>query len=127
MGLIDLLRKNVQTITTNSAIGFSQDVTFTTPDETDTVTVKALFTSHHSAFDQDGLPVSLKVASVAVSESVLNEAGYVTRNGSGVVFLEGHRVLTKDSTGEDILYLVTDRKPDNELGLIVLMLNEFSE
>ena len=127
MGLIDLARKHLGEITTNDAIGFSQDVTFTTPDESDTVTVKALYTSHHNAYDQDGMPVSLKVASVAVSESILNEAGYVTRNSSGVVFLEGHRVLTKDSTGEDFLYIVTDRKPDNELGLIVLMLHEFND
>lgn len=127
MGLLDLAKQHLRTITTNDAIGFSQDVTFTTPDGLTSLTVKALFTSHSHGYDTEGIEVTAKIASVAVDESLLNENGYVTRNGAGVVFLEGHRIVTADSTGNDRSYIVTDRKPDNELGLIVLMLNEFTE
>ena len=127
MALIDLARGHLKTITTNDAIGFSQDVTFTTPDGLTTVTVKALHTTHWNNFDAEGFKVSAKNSSVAVSEKVLNDLGYVTRNASGLVFMEGHRVTAADSTGSNRTYIVSDRKPDSELGLLVLMLTDFSE
>jgi hypothetical protein len=125
MSLLNQARLDLISITTNDAIGFSQDVTFAYPDGSNPVTVKALFTEHHNAFDTEGVKVSAKIASVAVSEVVLNAAGYVTENGSGVFSMEDHRVTTLISTGSTRTYVVGDKYPDRNLGLLVLMLTDF--
>lgn len=127
MSLIDIARGHLETITTDDSIGFSQDVTFTTPDGLTTVTVKALHTVHSRDHDTEGFETTGKVASVAVKESVLTDESYPTRNASGVVNMEGHRVSSVDSTGNVRTYVVGDRRPDSELGLLVLMLMNFTE
>lgn len=126
MSLLDKARQDAIWITTNDVTGFAQDVEFIYPGGVPTVTIKARHTSHHNAVDTDGVQVDAKIASVAVAEKVLNDAGYITRNAEGVVTFEGHKINAKDSTGVVRNYIVRQKFPDSSIGIIVILLTDYN-
>lgn len=125
MGLMDRARKDLEKITTDdSSCGFAVPATFTNP-LGETATVNCLHTVHHSSIDSEGVDISSKIASVAVSEDVLNAAGYTTRNAKGVVTFEDHRVDVADHTGNVRNYICREKYPDSNLGLFVVYLTDY--
>tara|TARA_R110002167_G_scaffold24774_6_gene86670 strand:- start:727 stop:1104 length:378 start_codon:yes stop_codon:yes gene_type:complete len=91
-----------------------------------TATVNVLHTKHNTGYDADtGERINTKIASIAVSEVVLNAANYPTRDGTGECTLKNHRVSLADSTGIVKEYKVSENYPDEKLGLIVLILIDF--
>jgi len=124
MGLFDKAIADAQQITSNGN-DFAISCLFTSPTN-ETATVNVIHTKHNTGFDFDtGERVNSKIASIAVSEPLLNAEGYITRDGSDECTLKNHRVALKDSTGNIKEYLVSENYPDETLGLIVLILNDF--
>jgi hypothetical protein len=123
MSLIAQAKQDVADITANSA-EWGLSITMTAPDET-TATVTGLHTKHHMAVDTLGNPVNAKNAHASISEQHLVAAGYPVRNEQGEVSLYGHRVSVADSTGTVKHYTVKQWHPDETVGLIVMILDDY--
>ena len=91
----------------------------------ETATVNVIHVKHNTGFDLDGMRVNSKIASIAVSEGVLIDADYPTRDSQDEATLKNHRVSISDSTNNVKEYLVSENYPDEKLGLIVLILVDF--
>lgn len=125
MSLQDKARLDMQQITGNSN-DFGEPITLTAPAPgNETATVNGFNTKHHMSFDVDGVQVNTKQASVAIAEQFLIDVGYPVRNGANEVDLNGHLCDVKDSTGVLKNYVIRQNFPDENLGLIVLILGDF--
>ncbi len=124
MSLTNKAIADAQQITSNGN-DFGVSCVFASPTQ-ETATVNVLHTKHNTGFDSEtGIRVNSKIASIAVSEPLLNAAGYVTRDSAGECTLKNHRVSIADSTGNVNEYKVSENYPDEKLGLIVLILIDF--
>lgn len=123
MGLIEQIQQDIQDITTDTD-GFGVDMRLIAPDSTE-LELQGLHTKHHMGYDQDGRMVNTKNAHVSFSEDVLVDASYPYRDTNGEVHLEGHRVVVKDSTRQDVEYVIREWYPDETIGLIVCILGDY--
>lgn len=106
--------------------GFSAEITFTNLDESETVVVNGLISKHNLSINPDtGLPVNSKNVHISVTESVLIDAGYTTRNASNDISLTSHKVSFTDASGSDFTFLIEDVMPSETLGLIVCTLGSY--
>lgn len=117
MGLIDRARTDLKIITSNSR-EFGVPVLFTAP-TSETATINCIHTEHHLAFDTDGNRVNSKMASVAVSFDLLDNALYPYRTTKGEVSFKNHTVLL-DGT----LYVAREWFPDKTVHLLIVILSE---
>ena len=122
MGLVEQAKKDIEKITGNAA-EFGVELTFTSPSAVVAVAT-GIHAKHHTGFDEQGFPVNSKIASVAISEQYLTDAGYPVRTG-GEVQLRGHKVAAADSTGVVNTYMIREWFPDEMIGLIVLILGDY--
>lgn len=104
--------------------GFESDITITTPDDAMSLNTTGFATKHHINFDTDGAPINAKNAHICISEQVLSDAGYPVRVNEEV-YLAGHRVTVKDSSGIAKNYVIKENFPNETLGLIVCILGDF--
>lgn len=125
MGLVDRIKKDIEKITSNSK-EFGVEMTLTAPTH-ETITIKGLHTKHHLSLETDGTLTNSKNAHVSFSEKFLTDSLYPVRNISGEVDLKNHRVDVKDSTGEIKKYLIQQWFPDETVGLIVCILEDFGD
>jgi len=123
MNLIDQAKADIEQITSNLN-EFAVEIIFTSPTE-QTATISGLHTKIHLGVDTDGLAVNSKKAHISFSEKFLTDASYPVRNSSGEVNLRNHRVSVKDSTGNLKNYTVKEIFPDETIGLITCMLDDF--
>lgn len=123
MSLIDKAKADIKRITSNSK-EFARSMTFTAPTD-ETITTKGLHSKHYIGIDSEGNPVNAKTAYVSVSEE--NLAGYPVRNADGEVDLKGHRVSVVDSTGTTKEYYINEFFPDETIGLIVCILQDYAD
>lgn len=123
MNLLELAKRDWAAITSDTTNGFGLQLTFTAPDNS-TATVGGLKAKHHMAFDTIGQPINSKTGHISVSEKLLTDAGYTTRNDKGEVDLKGHKVTCKDSTGQNKTYTIRQWFPDETLGVILLQLGD---
>jgi hypothetical protein len=105
--------------------GFETDIVLTPPDN-NAVTVKGLAVKHHTKISTDGLPVNSKYVRISVSEASLVALEYPVRNGKNEVSMRKHKVAFKDSTGEERNYIIQETIPDETIGLITLLLGDYS-
>lgn len=117
--MLERARADMVNIINNSDFGV--DCAFTPP-VGDTVSVKALFTSHNNSVSTDGIPMNAKNIHISVSESDLLALEYTVRNSSGEVDLKNHIVQFADSTGTTKNFVIKETIPDETLGLIVCIL-----
>ena len=117
MGLIEQLKKDVATITSNTN-DFGVMVQFEFAEHS--CEVSCLQTAHQNGIDAEGMRVNSRISSVAVSEQNLVDLEYPTRNESNEMTFRDH-ILTIDSNK----YIVTEFYPDETAGLIVLFLAVF--
>jgi hypothetical protein len=117
MGLIDQLKKDVASITSNTN-DFGVMVNFEFGEFT--CEVSCLQTAHQNGIDADGMRVNSRISSVAVSEQNLVALEYPTRNESNEITFRDH-ILTIDGNK----YIVTEFYPDETAGLIVLFLGTY--
>lgn len=88
-------------------------------------TVQAMPTSHWMSLgNSDGVDVDTKNAHIAVSEKLLTDEGYTTRNASGEISMLGHVVKWKDARGVEGVYTVRQTYPSNTVGIIVIILED---
>lgn len=100
--------------------GFAVDLVFTAPTAA-TASVRGLASKHRMSVNpEDGLPINSPNIHVSVVESLLTDQSYPTRNSNGEIYLRGHRVLYNGIT-----YKISENWPDETLGLIVCILDEF--
>jgi len=107
-----------RTITQN-VNGFSVPITLIPPTGSNLI-VRGIPTRHHNAFDEDGVRISSKIASVSISMDQLTT--YTYRNANGDVFMDQHKLKVTDSTGTENTYRITEWFPDEALNLLTLML-----
>ncbi len=123
MGLIAQAKKDIEKITSNSN-EWAVSMTFIAPDSK-TATINGIHSKHHLGVDTDGNMVSSKKAHVSFSEKFLLDANYQVRNLTGEVSLINHRVSVKDSTGEIKNYIISSSFPDETIGLICCILEDY--
>ena len=125
MGLMDQILADVKRITTDASGGFAIPVTFSTK-EGASVTVNAIHSKIHLAVDNEGNFINSTKSHVGVSELVLNEKGYVTRDAKNNCILKDHRVNLVDiATKVPMKYIINQVFPDETTGLIVCILGDF--
>lgn len=124
MSLYDTAQNDIKNITSNTA-EWGKTATFTAPGGA-TETVALIHNKHHTGFNELGERVNTKYGSVAVSETNLNANGYPVRDASGEVNLAGHLVDVADSTGDVKKYVVREWYQDETIGLIVVILGDYS-
>jgi hypothetical protein len=123
MGLIEQAQIDIREITSNlNDFGVAMKLIAPNLTELDLV---GLHTKHHLGYDQDGKMVNTKNAHVSFSEDILVDASYPYRNASGEVNLKGHKVIVKDSTRNDVEYIIREWFPDETIGLIVCILGDY--
>jgi len=105
-------------------LGFGKAISFTAPGG-EIADAVGLTTKHHIGLDTDGNVVNSKNAHFSVSESILVEAGYPTRDASGEVNFAGHKVAIVDSTGLSKNYVIEEWFPDESIGVITCILGDF--
>ena len=121
MSLLDTARMDAKNIVQGE---FSSPCTITNPQRSVSVSLSALATKHHIIINPDtGQPVNAKNAHICLSETKLNELGYITRV-NGEVSLVGHFINVSDSTGIVKKYKISETWPNETLGLIVCILQD---
>lgn len=139
MRLLDVARKDVLRITTNTK-EWAVPIMFKTPpsgpfdytfdvsfNNSQMFTLYGLHTKHLMEVKMDTQErVNTKKSSVTVSEFAFNAVGYPVRDANGEVNLLEHQVAVKDSTGVVCNYVVIQNYPDETLGLIVCILGDLS-
>ncbi len=126
MALLDDIKQDIQDITSDID-EFAVSLTLLAPTG-ETVTLGGLHTKHHLGFDSDsGRDVNTKNAHISFSEKLLltNNPSYPVRNVRNEVYLEGHKVTAKDSTGVEVTYRIATWFPDETVGLIMCTLSDW--
>ena len=124
MNLVSQAKKDWQQITTNSSSGFGTEMTLTSPDGVNVLSIVGLATKHHIGIDDYGNVVNTKNAHVSFSEKQLSDALYPTRNAENEVSLYGHKIAWTDSTGSLITYIIREFFPDETIGVILCILGD---
>lgn len=123
MGLLDQIRQDIKSIVENGD-EYGVEITMTAP-TSEIAVFNGLHSKHHFAIDGEGNQVSSKNSHVSFSEATLTELNYPIRNANGEVDLLRHRVDVKDSTGLVKNYIVGTWFPDETVGLITCLLQDY--
>lgn len=138
MGLLDQARLDTQRYTQDLE-GFAVDIQIFSPGETTfdetfdktfgiMAEIKGLHTKHHMDMNPEtGERTNSKNAHVSFTEEQLTAMDYPIRNAAGEVELKDHLIKVKDSTGELIPYTIRNFYPDETLGLIVCILQDYQK
>lgn len=124
MNLIEQAISDIQAITANSN-EFGQEITFQSKRYSTTVTVVGLVNKIGISIDTMGNTINSKNPTIAISEKTLTDAGYPVRNADGEVGMLGDIVTTVDSTGITKKYSVNSKIPDETIGLLVFVLEDY--
>ena len=112
--------------------GFGVNITwYGTPDEplAEPIVVAGFTTDHFTSYDEDGMKVGTRTASLAVAETLLTETAngaFVVRDGNGDLKLLRHIISTVDIDNRVRKSIITETWPDAKLGCIVLKLAEYA-
>lgn len=124
--LFDIIKRDAKMIINRG--GYEIDIEIKTPDNGMTVNITGWAVKHFGSFDSDGNQVNTKNVRATIDESVLVSLGYPVRsNKKGIpeVDLIKHKVSFVDSSGNLTNYIVRENFPDENLGLIVLVLGDY--
>lgn len=124
MNILELARRDYKNIITNKTSGFAVDILFIPPAGS-SVTVQGLHSRHNLAIDLDGKPANSRQMHISVAESSLTDAGYTVRDANNEVQLRGHKVQVADASGEDITYKVRSVMPDDTIGNLLIILDDY--
>lgn len=121
MGILDLIKRDVRTITTNTE-DFAGPVTFIHPEGLE-IEVNVLHTLHHLGYDlQTAQEVNTLKAHVCVSEGELNEKLYYVRNAKNEITFKDHKIRAREASGQEWLYIVNQWFPNGTTGTVSLIL-----
>ena len=105
-----------------SQSSFDLDLTFTTPDGSQTGTIKGIGTRATQTFlETDGQQVIGEIVHIGFKEKLLKEANpaYPIRNADQLVAINNHRVDFEDSNGLLRNYVIKQVYPDSTVGMIM--------
>jgi hypothetical protein len=105
--------------------GFEVDITLKSASGLITIETTGFGSKHWINFDSNGDPVNSKNAHICLDENLLVEQNYPVRNLDNEVFLRGHKVSYKDSSGVLKNYVINEWYPNETLGLIVCILGDY--
>lgn len=120
--LFDLVKRDAKRYV--NAGGYQLDITMYTPDKSKTIDITGWAVKHVNMFDSDGNQVITKIARITVDEDVLVAKGITVRNAKGEIALLNYKVKFIDSSGELRSYNVREQLPDQNFGLIMLILED---
>lgn len=123
MSLIEQAKKDIEQITSN-VNEFGVELNFIAPNAA-TAKINGLHAKTFLSVNNEGIAVNSKQAHVSFSEKFLLDKNYPVRNTSGEVDLTNHLVNVKDSTGIIKHYKVQEWFPDETIGLITCILNDY--
>lgn len=124
--LFDIVKRDAKRVINSG--GYQIDIEIKTPDDSKIINITGWAVKHFYGFDTDGNQVSTKTARVTVDEDVLKAHNYPYRtNKKGIpeVDLQNHKVRFTDSSASLCNYKVTRSVPDENFGLIVLILGDY--
>lgn len=120
--LFDLVKRDAKRYV--NAGGYQLDITMYTPDKSKTIDITGWAVKHVISFDSDGNQVNTKISRVTVDEDVLVANGITVRNAKGEIALLNYKVQFVDSSGVLRSYNVREQLPDQNFGLIMLILED---
>lgn len=123
--LFDIIKRDAKAIINSG--GYHVDIEMSTPMDEKTVNITGWGVKIAWSFDSDGNQVNTKNAHVTIDEDVLVNLGYPVRNAKKEISLLQHKVSFKDSSGEIKNYRVRESLPDENLGLIYLVLGDYKK
>jgi hypothetical protein len=124
MGLFEQAQRDYHNITTNLN-GSGQAFVIKTPKSDITANLIGLSTKHHINYDTEGVMVNSKNASVTFTEKQLTDVNYPVRNSGQEVDILGHLIEVADSSGVVKKYIINEQYPDEFLGSIVCILEDY--
>ena len=123
MGLIQQATDDWQRFSSDTDL-FGTSIDFEAP-TSETATVVGIATKHNIGIDTEGNLINTKNAHISIAEKLLTDAGYPVRDTNGEVSLKGHRVDYVDSTGISKKHVIQQSFPDETVGMIVCILEDF--
>lgn len=123
MNLYDQAKKDIEKITANQN-EWAVEITLTAPSSEKAI-ITGLHTKHHLGVDTDGNAVNSKKAHISFSEKYLTDVNYPVRDANGEVSLSGHKISVKDSTGTAKKYIMQSWFPDETIGLITCIIQDY--
>ena len=120
--LFDLVKRDAKRYV--NAGGYQVDITMLTPDKSKTINITGWAVKHVISFDSDGNQVNTKISRVTIDEDVLLANDINVRNAKGEIALLNYKVKFVDSSGVLRGYNVREQLPDQNLGLIMLILED---
>jgi len=123
MGLRDQAKADIESITSNLN-DFGILISFLAP-TLEVATITGIHSKHHLGIDTDGNMINSKKAHISFSEKFLTVSNYPVRDSNGEVNLKGHKVSVKDSTGILKNYIIQSWYPNETVGLITCILEDY--
>ncbi|HXP48631.1 MAG TPA: hypothetical protein VN922_01690 [Bacteroidia bacterium] len=125
MSLYDQANIDIQQITSNKD-EWGLEITLTSPTG-EIAVVAGMHAKHWLGVDTSGNVISSKTAHIAFSEQNLIKANayYPIRNLLGEVDFDKHRVDVKDSTGIVKNYVMQSWHPDETVGLLTCIIEDY--
>lgn len=120
--LFDLVKRDAKHFI--NAGGYQVDIEIFTPDKSTSINIAGWGVKHVISFDSDGNQVNTKISRITVDEDVLVANGMTVRNAKGAIALLDYKVKFADSSGVIRSYNVREQLPDQNLGLIMLILED---
>ncbi len=124
MGILDLVKSDWKSITTNTN-DFGVDITLTTPTDSQSIEIVGLATRHHLGINSEGLLVNSRNVHVSFSEQQLIDESYPYLDANNEVNIKKHKVTFNDSRGDSRTYIIKEFFPDETIGVIVCILGAY--
>jgi len=118
-------RRDMRRFTADDSGFFAVSCVIKTPDVGTSIVVKGLHTRHWMGFDPDGVAVHTAIASLGVAEQQFIDGGFVIRDSNDEVGMKGFLIDAPDSNGNIKNYVLREVFPDENLGLLILILGEY--
>lgn len=126
MGLQDNARRDAQRYLSDKVTGFAETVTLKTPDGLTSLEFSGLCSTRRGLYDEEGAPANIKVASCAIAEQDLIDAGFTYLDGNTFNLMR-YRLTIPNAAGAAIEYKIEQQYPDRGLGCIVLILGDYTD
>lgn len=121
--LFDIVKRDAKFFVNKA--GYQIDIEIESKDGSQIINITGWAVKHFGSFGSDGNQVNTKNIHVTIDEDVLVGLSYPVRNAKGEINLIQHKVRFIDSSGVQKSYLVRENFPDENLGLIVLILGDY--
>jgi hypothetical protein len=120
MNVFELAKRDAKFVVNTNSF----DIEMLTPDKSKTIYITGWAVKHVISFDSDGNQVNTKISRITVDEDVLVSNGITVRNARGEIALLNFKVKFKDSSGVLRSFNVREQLPDQNFGLIMLILED---